>query len=205
MGLGEDKGISLAEELDRSRGFAAAPRRRLGSSRGASKAGRRGAARCWERDPFLCFCYISRLGEVGCMFHGHVELLVLIPPLGWGDRRKVLLPSKQGTQSHFFMGMKASTPSSLFHRKSSSPWSMTSLLVSLFPSATLPWENLPITEQASSLPSGNQTSVCLPRETIACRTWRVFSKPDTTRNTKSGVGAQPASAKCLPNQAGMTG
>ena len=82
---------------------------------------------------------------------------------------------------------------------------MTSLLVSLFPSATLPWVNLPITEQASSLPSGNQTSVCLPKETIASLSLRVFSKPDSTRNIKSGVGAQPASAKCLPNQAGMTG
>ena len=90
-------------------------------------------------------------------------------------------------------------------RKSSSPWSMTSLLVSLFPSATLPWVNLPITEQASSLSSGNQTSVCLPKETIASLTLRDFSKPDSTRNAKSGVGAEPASAKCLPNQAGMTG
>ena len=85
------------------------------------------------------------------------------------------------------------------------PWSMTSLLVSLFPSATLPWVNLPITEQASSLPTGNQTSVCLSKETIASLTLRVFSKPDSSRNTKSGVGAQPASAKCRPNQAGMTG
>ena len=33
-------------------------------------------------------------------------------------------------------------------RKSSSPWSMTTFLVSFFPSATLPWVNLPITEQA---------------------------------------------------------
>ena len=48
------------------------------------------------------------------MFHGLVELLVFITPLGWGDRGKILLPSKQGMQSHFFMGMKASTPSSLF-------------------------------------------------------------------------------------------
>ena len=39
------------------------------------------------------------------MFHGHVEPLVLITQLGWGDRGKVFLPSKQGT--HFFkMGMK---------------------------------------------------------------------------------------------------
>ena len=89
-------------------------------------------------------------------------------------------------------------------RKSSSPWSMTSLLVSLFPSATLSLVNLPITDQVSSLPSGNQTSVCLPKETLASLTLRVFSKPDCTRNTKSGVGAQPASAKRIPNQAGMT-
>ena len=79
------------------------------------------------------------------------------------------------------------------------------LLVNLFPSATLPWVNLPIKEQASSLSSGNQTSVCLPKETIASLTLRDFSKSDSTRNAKSGVGAQPASAKCLPNQAGMTG
>ena len=77
---------------------------------------------------------------------------------------------------------------------------MTGLLVSLFPSATLPWVNLSITEPALSLPSGNQTSVCLPKETIASLTLRVFSKPDSTRNTKSGVGAQLASAKCLSNQ-----
>ena len=89
--------------------------------------------------------------------------------------------------------------------KSSSPWSMTSLLVSLFPSATLPWVNLPITEQASSLPSGNQTSVWLPKETGASLTVRVFSKPDSTRKAKSGVVAQPASAKCTPNHAGITG
>ena len=80
-----------------------------------------------------------------------------------------------------------------------------SLLVSLFPSAVLPWVSFPITEQASSLPSGNQTSVCLPKETIASLTLRVFSKPNSTRNAKSGVGAQPASAKCLTNQAVMTG
>ena len=90
-------------------------------------------------------------------------------------------------------------------KKLSSPWSMTSLLFSLFPSATLPWVNLPVTEQALSLPSGNQTSVCLPKKTIASLTLRVFSKPDSTRNTKSGVGARPASAKYLPNQAGITG
>ena len=79
------------------------------------------------------------------------------------------------------------------------------LLVSLLPLATLPWVNLPITVQASSLSSGNQTSVCLPKETIASLTLRDFSKPDSTRNAKSGVGGQPASAKCLPNQAEITG
>ena len=73
-------------------------------------------------------------------------------------------------------------------RKLSSPWSMTSLLVNLYPSATLPWVNLPITEHVSSLTSGNQTSVCLPKETIASLTLRVFSKQDCTRNTKRASG-----------------
>ena len=57
--------------------------------------------------------------------------------------------------------------------------SMTSLLVSLFPSATRPWINLPTTEQASSLPSGNQTSVCLLKETIASHSW-TSAKPVRT-------------------------
>ena len=34
------------------------------------------------------------------MFHGPVMLLVLITPLGWADRGKVLLPSKQGSSTH---------------------------------------------------------------------------------------------------------
>ena len=65
-------------------------------------------------------------------------------------------------------------------------------------------ENLPTTEQASSLPSGNQTSVCLPKETIAFLTLSL-QQAYSTRNTKGGIWAQPASVKCLPNQAGMTG
>ena len=90
---------------------------RLGSSNGASTAGRRGAARCGAgREVLFCVCYIIRLGKVGSMFHGHVELLVqsssmlhavLITPLGWGDRGKVLLRSKQETQSHFFHGYES--------------------------------------------------------------------------------------------------
>ena len=57
------------------------------------------------------------------MFHGHVELLVLVTRLGWGDRGKVLIPEQTGNAHDryevtaavaFFMGMKASTPSSLF-------------------------------------------------------------------------------------------
>ena len=42
MGRGEDEGICLAEELNRSRGFAA-----------ASAAAYVAQARCWERGPFL--------------------------------------------------------------------------------------------------------------------------------------------------------
>ena len=30
------------------------------------------------------------------MFHGHAELLVLVTPLGWGERGKVLLPEQTG-------------------------------------------------------------------------------------------------------------
>ena len=72
---------------------------------------RRGAG----REVLFCVCfanYIIRLGEVSCMFHGHVMLLVLITPLGWADRGKVLLSSKKGSSTHtlssiLFMGMKA--------------------------------------------------------------------------------------------------
>ena len=45
----------------------------------------------------------------------------------------------------------------------------------------------------------------VPQETIASLTLRDLSKSDSTRNAKSGLMAQPASAKCLPNQAGMPG
>ena len=33
--------------------------------------------------PFCCF--VVRLGEVGCVFHRHVEALTLVAPLGWGN------------------------------------------------------------------------------------------------------------------------
>ena len=113
MGRGQEQGISLAEELDHSRCFAAVPAAACVTQavpRQRVVVARRGAG----REVLFCVCYIIRLGEVGCMFHGHIELFFLITPLGWGDRGKVHLPSKQGMQSHFFMGMKASTPSSLF-------------------------------------------------------------------------------------------
>ena len=28
---------------------------------------------------------VVRLGEVGCVFHRHVEALALVTPLGWGN------------------------------------------------------------------------------------------------------------------------
>ena len=70
VGRSKDKRIPLAEELDCSRGFAtvpaavqeaqAVPRQRVVIAR--RSAGREGSRR---RD-------VVRLGEVGCMFHGHV-------------------------------------------------------------------------------------------------------------------------------------
>ena len=39
---------------------------------------------------------VVKLGVVGCMFHGHVELLALVTPLGWGDQGKVLFPEEPG-------------------------------------------------------------------------------------------------------------
>ena len=95
--------------------FCRCPHRCLGSSSGASAAGRRGAARSWKRGP-ICVCfanYIIRLGEIGCMFHGHVELLVLITPFGWGDRGKVLLPEQTGNAHPavaFFHGYESLNP-----------------------------------------------------------------------------------------------
>ena len=50
MGRGEDLSGGRARSLA---WFCRCPRRRLGSSSGASTAGRRGAERCWERGPFL--------------------------------------------------------------------------------------------------------------------------------------------------------
>ena len=46
-----------------------------------------------------------------------------------------------------------------WHSDQSARESVTSRLVSLFPSALLPWVNLPMTEQPWSLLSGSQTSV----------------------------------------------
>ena len=62
-------------------------------------------------------------------------------------------------------------------------------------------------EQAWSLLSGNQTSVCFSKEMFASLTVRHFSRPDSVRKARSCVGAQPplSEAKCFPNQAGMTG
>ena len=50
--------------------------------------------------------------------------------------------------------------------------------MSLFPSALLPWVNFPMTVQAWSLLSGNQTSVCFSKEMIAFLTLRDLSRPD---------------------------
>ena len=94
MGGAEDEGISLTEELDRSRGFAAAPAAAYVAQavpRQRVVVARRGAG----REVLYC-CLIVRLGEVRCMFHGHVALLVLITPLGWRDRGKVLFPEQTG-------------------------------------------------------------------------------------------------------------
>ena len=99
MGRSEDQRVPLVEELNRSRGFAAAPaavqvtqavprQRDVVAQRSAGcEVSRRRTQR-------------ARLGEVGYMFHGRKEFFTLVPPLGWGDRRKVLFPSPsmQGAQ-----------------------------------------------------------------------------------------------------------
>ena len=113
MGRGEDEGISLAEELDCSRGFAAAPAAAYVAQtvpRQRVVVARRGAG----REVLFC-CLIVRLGEVGCMLHGHVELLVVITPLGWGDRGKVLFPEQTGNANDpaavaFFHGHDSLNP-----------------------------------------------------------------------------------------------
>ena len=108
MGRGEDEVISLAEELDRSRGFASAPAAAWVAQavpRQRVVVARRGAG-----SEVLFCCLKIRVGEVGCMFHGHVELLILVTPLGWGDRWKALLQSKLGTQSHFFHRFESLNP-----------------------------------------------------------------------------------------------
>ena len=61
--------------------FYRCPCRRLGSSSSASTAGHRGAARCWESVPFCFWCSQAWGGR----FHGHIELLTLVPPLARGD------------------------------------------------------------------------------------------------------------------------
>ena len=61
-----------------------------------AQAGRRGA-RGAGTEILYCVCYVVRLGEEGCMVHGHIKLLALVTPLTWGDRRKALLPEQAGT------------------------------------------------------------------------------------------------------------
>lgn len=88
VGWSEDKRIPLAEELDRSLGFAAAhvafkvaqavPRQMV-------VVARRGAG-----SEVLFNLDVVKLGEVGSMLHGHMDLLALFTPLCWGDRGKVL-------------------------------------------------------------------------------------------------------------------
>ena len=59
--------------------------------------------------------------------------------------------------------------------------------------------------QPWSRSSGSQTSACFPNAMMASRTLRLFRRPSSTRKARRGVGAQPCSAKCFPNKAGMTG
>ena len=80
MGWGEDEGVSCTEELDCSRGFATAS---AAGEVGESMLGegivveRRGAL-----GEVLFCCFVFWLGEVGCVFHRHVEALALVAPLG---------------------------------------------------------------------------------------------------------------------------
>ena len=163
MGRGEDEGISLAKGLDRSRGLAAAPAAAQVAQavpQMLDVVARRGAG----REDLFCVCfanYIIRLGEVGCMFHGdEVDMgdgQHACPQMGILGLGPIIIRKDMSQEA--LLGCSHRVP--LYRvsrtRKSSSHWSMTSLLVSLFPSATLPWVNLSITEQDSSLPSGNQT------------------------------------------------
>ena len=87
MGRGQDKGIHLAQELDRSRGLAGAPaavqvaqavpRQRVVVARRG--AGREGSRCCFATD-------VVRPGEVGRMLLGQVNELAFVPPLARGDR-----------------------------------------------------------------------------------------------------------------------
>ena len=56
MGRCEDEGVSGTEELGSLTWFCRCPRRRLGSSADVGSGDRRGAARRWERGPFLLLC-----------------------------------------------------------------------------------------------------------------------------------------------------
>ena len=58
---------------------------------------------------------------------------------------------------------------------------------------------------AWSRSSGSQTSVCFSKAIMTSRTFRLFRRPDSTMKARRAVGAQPCSAKCFPNQTGMTG
>ena len=73
------------------------------------------------------------------------------------------------------------------------------------PSALLPWVNLPMMLQPWSWSFGSLTSVSYSKLMMASRTLKVFKRPDSEMKANRGIGAQPRSEKCLPNQAGMTG
>ena len=104
-GLGGRRGDHSGGGAQSLAWFCRSPRRRLGSSSGASTAGRRGAARCWERGPFLCLLYnhawrgrlhVPRACRAPRPYHA-------IGPMRPREGSRIL-----------FMGMKAATPSSLF-------------------------------------------------------------------------------------------
>ena len=92
IGLGQAR-ISLARrwvgvKYGRTRSlawFCRCPRRRIGSSADAGSGDRRGAARRGAGSEVLFRTDVVRLGEVGCVFHWHVEALALVTPLGWGN------------------------------------------------------------------------------------------------------------------------
>lgn len=89
---------------------------------------------------------------------------VCLPSGGCQGLRPIIIRKDMAQRAPFRTPTRVSRTS-----KSSSPWSVTSLLVSLFLSALLPWLNLPMTEQAWSRLSANQTSVCFSKETPDCK------------------------------------